>query len=76
MYDTGLFGMMNAGATFQQVMDIAFVGEKDKFIVIYLDDITVFSKLDDEHQKHCKKNLMKCKKLIHSLNAKMSNFSM
>jgi hypothetical protein len=23
-------------------MDITFVGEKDKFVVIYLDDITIF----------------------------------
>jgi hypothetical protein len=33
-------------------MDIAFVGEKDKFMVIYLDDITIFSKSDDEHLQH------------------------
>ena len=33
---------MNAGATFQRTMDIAFVGEKDKFVIIYLDDITVY----------------------------------
>ena len=43
MYDKMLFGLMNAGATFQRAMDIAFVGEKEKFVVIYLDDITVFS---------------------------------
>jgi hypothetical protein len=45
MYDKMPFGLMNAGATFQREMDIAFIGEKDKFMVIYLDDITVFSKL-------------------------------
>jgi hypothetical protein len=33
---------MNAGATFERVMDIAFVGGKDKFIVICLDDL-IFS---------------------------------
>jgi hypothetical protein len=27
-------------------MDIAFPEEKDKFVVIYLDDITVFSRSD------------------------------
>ena len=43
MYDKMLFGLMDTGATFQRAMDIAFVGEKDKFVVIYLDDITVFS---------------------------------
>ena len=43
MYDKIPFGLMNARATFQRDMDIAFVGEKEKFVVIYLDDITVFS---------------------------------
>lgn len=52
MYAKMPFGLMNDGATFQRVMDIAFVGEKEKFVVIYLDDIVVFSKLDEEHLKH------------------------
>ena len=46
------FGLMNAGATLQRAMDIAFAEEKDKFVVIYLDDITVYSKFDLEHLKH------------------------
>ena len=37
------FGLMNVGATFQRAMDIAFVGEIGKFVVIYMDEITVFS---------------------------------
>ena len=41
MYDNMSFGLMNAGATFQRAMDIAFIGKKEKFVVIYLDDITV-----------------------------------
>jgi hypothetical protein len=45
---------MNAGATFQRVMDISFVGEWDKFVVIYLDDVTFFSKLDEDHMIHLK----------------------
>jgi ribonuclease HI len=55
MYAKMPFGLMNAGATFQRAMDIAFIGEKDKFVVIYLDDITVFSKTDKEHRYHLKK---------------------
>jgi hypothetical protein len=38
---------MNVGGNFQRAMDITFIGEKDKFIVIYLDDITIFSKYDE-----------------------------
>jgi hypothetical protein len=52
MYDKIPFGMMNVGATFQRDMDVSFVGEKYKFMVIYLDDITIFSKSDDEHLQH------------------------
>jgi hypothetical protein len=44
MYAKMPFGLMNARETFQRAMDIAFIGEKDKFVVIYLDEITVFSK--------------------------------
>ena len=42
MYDKMPFGLMNVGATFQRAMDIAFSEEKDKFVVIYLNDITVY----------------------------------
>lgn len=52
MYGKMSFGMMNAEATFHRAMDVAFVGEKEKFMVIYLDDITIFSKSDDEHLQH------------------------
>jgi len=43
------FVLMNTGANFKRAMDIAFLGEKEKSMVIYLDEITIFSKSDDEH---------------------------
>ena len=46
------FGLMNAGATFQRVVYRTFLGENDKFIVIYSDDIIVSSQLDAEHLSH------------------------
>jgi hypothetical protein len=52
MYEKMPFGLMNARETFQRVMDIAFFGEKDRFMVIYLDEITVFSTSDEEHLQH------------------------
>jgi hypothetical protein len=76
MYDKMPFGMMNAGATFQRAMDIAFVGEKDKFMVIYLDDITIFSKSDDEHLQHLEQVFRKCRRYRISLNPRKSHFSM
>ena len=38
------FGLINAGATFQRAMDIAFKGLVNKSVVIYLDDVTVYLK--------------------------------
>ena len=76
MYDRMPFGLMNAGATFQRAMDIEFIEEKDKFVVIYLDDITVFSKSDFEHLIHLKLVFLKCRKFGISLNPKKSLFSL
>jgi len=67
---------MNARATFHRAMDIIFIGEKDKFMVIYLDDITVFSTFDDEHLQHLKHTFEKCRRYGISLNPKKSHFSM
>ena len=49
MYSKMPFGLMNAGETFQRAMDIAFSEERDKFVVIYLDDITMFSSSNEKH---------------------------
>jgi hypothetical protein len=57
-------------------MDIVFIGDKDKFVVIYLDDIRVFLKSDKEHYHHLKKVFLKCKKFGLSLNPKKSMFVM
>jgi hypothetical protein len=56
MYSKMPFGLMNAGETFQRSMYIVFVDEKDKFIVIYLDDITMYSISDEEHLKHLRRD--------------------
>jgi hypothetical protein len=76
MYDKMPFRLINAGATFHRAMEIAFVGEKYKFMVIYLDDITIFSKSDDEHLQHLEQIFQKCRRYGISLNPKKSHFSM
>jgi len=48
------FGLNNAGATFQQAMDIGFAKEIHDFLVVYLDDLTVFSRSDQQHLDHLK----------------------
>jgi hypothetical protein len=63
MYDKMPFGLINAGDTFQREMDITFVGEKDRFIVIHLEDMTIFSKADEDHIKNLRQTFVKCKSL-------------
>jgi hypothetical protein len=48
----------------------------DKFIVIYLDDVTVFSQSDDEHLRHLRRVFEKCRKFGISLNPKKSLFGL
>jgi hypothetical protein len=76
MYEKNPFGLMNVGATFKRVVDIDFVGEKEKIMVIYLDDITIFSKYDDEHLKHLEWVFKKCWRYGISLNPRKSHFFM
>jgi hypothetical protein len=76
MYTKMPFGLMNVGAMFQRAMDIAFVGEKDKFVLIYLYDIIVYSSNHEEHLKHLKRVFLKCRQFVISLNPKKSHFSL
>ena len=76
MYAKMPFGLMNARATFQRAMDIAFAEEINKFVVIYLDDIIVYSRNENEHVSHLRKIFLKCRKYGISLNPKESNFAM
>lgn len=46
---------MYVGSTFHHAMDITFSKENNKFVVIYLDDIIVFSKIDEDHIRHLEK---------------------
>ena len=70
------FGLMNVGTTFQRSMDIDFVGDKDKFVLIYLDDIKTFSSSHKDHLQHLKKFFLKCRQIGISVNPKKSQFSL
>ena len=46
------FGLANAPAIFQSAMNKVFSDYMFKFVVVYLDDILVFSRNEEEHQEH------------------------
>ena len=70
------FGLKNVGATFQREMDMAFANEKDVFLVVYLDNLTMFSGSDDENLHHLRIVFQRCRKFEISLNPKKSLFAM
>jgi hypothetical protein len=46
------FGLTNTPAYFMYLMNKVFMEHLDKFVVIFIDDILVFSKTEEEHEKH------------------------
>ena len=46
------FGMTNAPATFQRAMNNMLNAHLDSFVVVYLDDVLIFSKTIEDHFKH------------------------
>ena len=70
------FGLINAGANFQRAMDIAFKGLINKSIVVYLDDITVFSKKRANHLHDLKQIFERCRRFGISLNPKKYFFAL
>ena len=69
------FGLINARATFQRAIDIAFHGLIGGSVVVYLDDVTIFSKKREEHAFHLKQIFERCQKYGISLYPKICVFA-
>jgi hypothetical protein len=64
------FGLTNALVYFMYLMNKVFMEYLDKFVVVFIDDILVFSKNEEEHEEHLRLVLEKLWE--HKLYAKFS----
>jgi hypothetical protein len=64
------FGLTNARAHFTYLMNSVFMPELDKFVVVFIDDILIYSKNEEEHAKHLRIVLTRLRE--HQIYAKFS----
>jgi hypothetical protein len=64
------FGLTNAPAYFMYLMNFVFMPELDKFVVVFIDDILVYSKNEEENVGHLHVVLQRLRE--HRLYAKLS----
>ena len=54
-----MFGLTNAPAHFMNLMNKVFMEYLDRFIVVFIDDILIYSKNDSDHEEHLRLVLQK-----------------
>jgi hypothetical protein len=64
------FGLTNAPAHFTYLMNSVFMPKLDKFVVVFIDDILIYSKNEEEHAWHLRIVLTRLRE--HQLYAKFS----
>jgi hypothetical protein len=64
------FGLTNAPAFFMNLMNKVFMEELDKFVVVFIDDILIYSKSREDHEHHLRIVLERFR--AHQLYAKLS----
>ncbi|WVZ70990.1 hypothetical protein U9M48_019617 [Paspalum notatum var. saurae] len=69
-YTVMSFGLTNAPAYFMNLMNKVFMEYLDKFVVVFIDDILIYSKTEEEHEEHLRLVLQKLRE--HKLYAKLS----
>jgi hypothetical protein len=46
------FGLTNAPAYFMYLMNKVFMEYLDKFVMVFIDDILIYSRSEEEHEEH------------------------
>jgi hypothetical protein len=69
-YTVMSFGLTNALAYFMYLMNKVFMEYLDKFVMVFIDDILVYSRSEEEHEDHLRLVLKKLRD--HRLYAKLS----
>ncbi|WVZ97426.1 hypothetical protein U9M48_042966 [Paspalum notatum var. saurae] len=69
-YTVMSFGLTNAPAYFMNLMNKVFMEYLDKFVVVFIDDILIYSKTEEEYEEHLRLVLLKLRE--HKLYAKLS----
>ena len=68
------FGLTNAPAYFMNMMNKVFMEFLDKFVVVFIDDILIYSENKDEHAKHLRMILEKLREQNSMSNSANVNF--
>src|SRR5437899_8318920 len=73
-YFVMLFGLTNTPATFQSYINYALRGLVDKFCIVYLDDVLIFSRSKKEYLSHCEAIIQRFQQAGLYANAKKCEF--
>ena len=73
-YTVMSFGLTNAPAYFMSMTNKVFMEFLDKFVVVFIDDILVYSKNEEEHKEHLRLVLEKLENISYMPNSSNVSF--